>query len=293
MALIEHFAVESETELDSFLFEKLPEVKRTNIRNLVRFRGITVNNRTVVRCNHALKPGDKVSVTLGQRKGAKPRLPPGLEIVYEDSAVLLVNKPEGLLTVATANEQQDTLHRFLDDYVQAGDRKGDGRVYLVHRLDRETSGLIIFAKTGIARRELKENWKNFEKRYLAVVEGPMVQPKGTISSFLDEDKSLRVYSGPRTESSKLAVTHFTVQQTSRRYSLLELILETGRKNQIRVHCADIGHPIVGDTKYGSKADPIKRIALHSYKFYFDHPVTKRRMQFTCDLPEDVRKLMKK
>ncbi|MBI5094983.1 MAG: RluA family pseudouridine synthase [Candidatus Hydrogenedentes bacterium] len=287
----DRFTVESADELGPFLFARLPEMKHTNIRNLVRFRAVTVNGRVITRCNHALNAGDKVKITFGKHRSTVPRLPAGLEIAHEDSAVLLVNKPAGLLTVSTDSEQDETLHRYLDDYIRVTEPKGEGRVYLVHRLDRETSGLIVFAKNAIARRELKENWKQTEKKYLAVVDGVVVQTTGTIRSYLEEDRALKVFSGPRTDTSKLAVTHFKVLQTTRRYTLLELTLETGRKNQIRVHCADIGHPVVGDAKYGGPSSPAKRLALHSHVFEFVHPVTRRRMRFESPLPEALKKLI--
>lgn len=278
-------------DLGEFLFAHLSEVKHAKLRNLVRFRAVMVNGRVITRCNHALNPGDRVEVALGQRRSVIPKLPAGLDIVHEDAAVLLVNKPAGLLTVSTDSEQGETLHRYLNDYVRVTEPKGEHRVYLVHRLDRETSGLIIFAKNAIARRELKEHWKETEKKYLAVVEGVVLQTTGTIRSYLEEDRALKVYSGPRTETSKLAVTHFKVLRTTKRYSLLEVTLETGRKNQIRVHCADIGHPIVGDAKYGGPSSPVKRLALHSHVFEFTHPVTKRRMRFESPLPDSLKRLV--
>jgi 23S rRNA pseudouridine1911/1915/1917 synthase len=211
-------------------------------------------------------------------------LPKGLAVLYEDKDILVVDKPAGLLAVATEREKTRTAHSILTEYI----RKGCGRcrkyLYVVHRLDRDTSGTLIFAKSEEAKLRLQDRWKQTEKKYLAVVHGRCEKSSGTITSYLAEDKKYNVYTTSDSSKGKLSQTAYCVLRMTKRYSLLELVLLTGRKNQIRVHLADIGHPIVGDTKYGKEDDPQPRMALHARSISFKHPFNGKELSFTADVP---------
>lgn len=209
----------------------------------------------------------------------------GIEIVYEDKDLMVVDKPEGLLTVATELEKTRTAHAVLTDYIRAGCGRSKKRLFVVHRLDRETSGLLIFAKSEEAKFRLQERWKENDKKYLAIVHGVCEKKTGTITSYLAEDSDYTMYSTPDAGKGKLATTEYRVLRTAKKYSLLEVTLHTGRKNQIRVHLAGIGHPIVGDTKYGRPDDKQPRMALHARALSFKHPFTGRVLSFTSAVPD--------
>ncbi len=208
----------------------------------------------------------------------------GLAILYEDKDILVVDKPAGLLTVATEREKSRTVHSILTDYIRTGCGRSKKRIFVVHRLDRDTSGLLIFAKSEEAMLRLKDEWKQTEKKYLAVVHGRCETSSGTIESYLAEDKAYNVYSTANRTKGRLSRTAYTVIKRTKRYSLLEVVLLTGRKNQIRVHLAGIGHPIVGDVKYGQEDDQQPRMALHARSISFRHPYSGRQMTFKSDVP---------
>jgi len=216
----------------------------------------------------------------------------GLTIIYEDRDIIVINKAAGLLTMGTDREKQKTAHYLLNQYVKKGNERSKNRIYIVHRLDRDTSGLLVFAKSENAKHFLQENWKTFSKKYYAVVHGHPDENEDVITSYLMENKALRVYSTRDKENGKLAKTAYTVINESENFSLLELELLTGRKNQIRVHLYDIGHPVVGDKTYSDDAKEFKRLALHSAYLSIQHPVTKKEMVFTTGLPDYFKKLMK-
>ncbi len=218
-------------------------------------------------------------------------LPKGLAILYEDKDIIVVDKPEGLLTVATEREKARTAQSILTDYIRMGCGRSRKRVYVVHRLDRDTSGVLIFAKSEEAMLRLKEQWKQTEKKYLAVVHGRCEKNSGTITSYLAEDKAYNVYSTSDRTKGKLSQTFYTVLRRTKHFSLLEIILLTGRKNQIRVHLAGIGHPIVGDTKYGQEHDEQPRMALHARSISFKQPFTGVQLAFQSEVPPFFTKLV--
>ncbi|MBN1142055.1 MAG: RluA family pseudouridine synthase [Deltaproteobacteria bacterium] len=218
------------------------------------------------------------------------RLPHGLVILYEDRELMVVDKPAGLLTVATVHEKSRTVHSILTEYFRAGCGKSRKRLFIVHRLDRDTSGLLLFAKSEEAMYRLKANWPQTEKKYLAVVHG-VCEPSGTITSRLAEDEDYFVFSTSEDGQGRLARTDYCLLKVKRNLSLLEVVLLTGRKNQIRVHLAEIGHPIVGDTKYGKKDDLEPRMALHARFLSFPHPFSGRRLSFEAPAPEFFSRLM--
>lgn len=211
-------------------------------------------------------------------------LPKGLLVLYEDKDLLVVDKPTGLLTVATPTEKTRTAHFVLTDYIRKGCGRSQKRLFVVHRLDRDTSGTLIFAKSEEAKFRLQEQWKQTEKKYLAVVHGKLEKTSGTITSYLAEDDNYNVYSTSDSTKGRLSHTAYTVLKETKGLSLLEVVLLTGRKNQIRVHLAGIGHPIVGDTKYGKADDSFARLALHARSISFKHPFSKKQLTFEAEVP---------
>lgn len=226
------------------------------------------------------------------KKPSKKHTPPGLAIMYEDKDIIVVNKVHGLLTVATENEREHTAYFLLTDFVKKGNSKSKNRVYIVHRLDRDTSGVIVFAKTTQAKNSLQKNWPSFSKVYYAVVDGTLKDQKGTITSYLAENSNFKVYSTKNEEEGKLAKTGYEVVNASSQYSLLKINLFTGRKNQIRVHLAEHGNPVVGDRMYGTKEKGIKRLALHAASLTFKHPFTDEEMTFETNIPPYFKELVK-
>jgi RluA family pseudouridine synthase len=226
-----------------------------------------------------------------KKRPTNKHLPKGLEILYEDKDLLVADKPAGLLTVATATNKTRNAYYFLTDYVRKGNPKSRNRIFTVHRLDQWTSGVILFAKSEEIKLRLQARWKDTEKKYLAVVHGRLRKKEGIISSYLAENKAFVVYSTSDPEKGKLARTAYKVLKESRRFSLLELALLTGRKNQIRVHLADEGHPVVGDRKYGKPDDSFRRLALHAKSISFEHPVTGKHLAFVSPPPDYFRWLL--
>lgn len=216
--------------------------------------------------------------------------PSGLPILYEDRDVIVVEKPGGLLTIGTDRDKTRTVHTILNEYVRKGDPRSRNRVYIVHRLDRETSGILVLARSEAAKAFLQGHWEETDKRYLTVVHGSLSQKVGTISSYLAENSALTVYSTPDSALGKLSHTEYTVLKEARGLSLLEVHLLTGRKHQIRVHLSEQGHPVVGDRKYG-RNDGYNSLALHARSLSFTHPVTGRRLTFTTAIPDVITRLV--
>jgi len=214
----------------------------------------------------------------------------GMEILHEDRDIIVVNKAAGLLTMGTGRDGGRTAHAALMDYVQKGNYKSRERVYIVHRLDRDTSGALVFARSEEAKAKLQDNWKSAEKIYLAFVEGHPDPEEDTISSYLVESDARRVYATKDQKAGRLSETHYKVVKHVGKRALLEVRLLTGRKNQIRVHLADKGWPIVGDAKYGRKIRDNKRLALHSYVLSIDHPYHGERMTFTAPIPDTFHRM---
>lgn len=208
----------------------------------------------------------------------------GLAILYEDKDILVVDKPEGLLTVSTPTEKRRTAHFILTEYIRKGCGRSRKDLFVVHRLDRDTSGTLIFAKSEEAMLRLKAQWKQTEKKYLAVVYGKCEKTSDTITTYLAEDDDYNVYSTPDSTKGRLSQTVYTVLRETKNFSLLEVTLLTGRKNQIRVHLAGIGHPIVGDTKYGKYDDQRARMALHARSISFKHPFSGKKLAFEAEVP---------
>ena len=215
---------------------------------------------------------------------SKKHQPKGLTILFEDRDILVVNKTNGLLTVSTDREKEKTAYFLLNDYVRKGNARSKNRVFIVHRLDRDTSGVLVFAKNEKAKRYLQDKWKEFEKIYFAVVYGKLQEKDGLITSYLLENKAHRMYSVNDSAKGKFSKTGYKVVKESKKFSLIEINLFTGRKNQIRVHFSEKGHPLVGDKIYGKIDKGIKRLALHAASITLSHPFTKEKMIFEAEPP---------
>lgn len=210
--------------------------------------------------------------------------PPGLSILYEDWDILVADKAHGLLTVSTDAGEEKTAYYLLNEYVRKGNQKSHNRIFIVHRLDKDTSGVIVFAKSERAKRFLQDEWHTFTKTYYALVHGALPDKKGVITSYLAENSAFKMYSVSDPKKGALARTAYTVVQESKQYSLIEIDLITGRKNQIRVHLADQGTPVVGDRKYGTHHKRARRLALHASRLRVRHPHSKEELVFEAKLP---------
>jgi 23S rRNA pseudouridine1911/1915/1917 synthase len=280
------FRVESRCQLLSYLLGPPAALSRKEAKQLLRFGAVTVQQRQNVRHDMKLEPGDLVTISTAKRGPDAEVALHGLKIVHLDEAIVVVDKPAGLLSMGSPREKERTAHRILNDYLKAQTKSLSQQAFIVHRLDRETSGLMLFARIERIQAALQQNWKSVTKKYLAMVEGTPPSAAGTLMDRLLEDKSLRVR---RVEKGgELAVTHYRVLGEHRKRSLLELELETGRKNQIRVQLAALGHPIVGDRKYGANTGAARRLLLHSYELSFSHPVSGAPMKFLSAPPAPMR-----
>ena len=283
--------VSAPAELLAYLFAAWPQEKKKQIRTWLKFQSVTVNGRPISQFNHPLKKGDVVSVRTDRFAVPKTKLGAGMKVFFEDAHIIVIHKPSGLLSIASEAEPEKTAYFQLTEYLRLGNPRARERVWIVHRLDRETSGLMVFAKTPEAKEILQKGWDQAEKRYEAVVEGKLPAEKGTFESDLNETNPFKVFSSPPTEFTRHAVTHYRVLAKSTWRSLVELTLETGRRHQIRVHLKDAGCPIVGDEKYGAKSDPAKRLGLHACMLEFPHPVTREELRFESPLPKELARLV--
>lgn len=274
-----------------YMFTSWPQLKKKQIRTWLKHHAVTVNGRAITRFDHALLPGDVVAIRTDRFARPANILASGMKIFHEDAQIIVIEKPSGLLSMASQVESEKTAYFQLNDYVRRGDLRSQERVWIVHRLDRETSGVMVFARTARAKETLQSGWDRAEKRYEAVVEGAPPSGSGTFESDLDESHPAIVRitrAGPETRH---AVTHYRVVTRGRRRALVELTLETGRRHQIRVQLADAGCPIVGDRKYGARSDPAKRLALHACRLGFDHPTTGEPLRFESPLPKELARLL--
>ncbi len=256
---------------------------RTKVKQLMKHRAVKVNGKAAKGIDYLLRKGDTVSVRK-DKKESKTIQMLGIKIEYEDDDLIVIEKPAGLLTIASETEKTRTAYYQLNEFLKLRTPRSRERIFIVHRLDRDTSGLIVFAKNEKVKQTLQQGWKEVEKRYYALVEGTPVKKEDEIMSRLSETKSLKVYSDRHSDGAKLSKTKYRVIRTGCEYSLLDILLETGRKNQIRVHLSDIGHPVAGDKKYRAKTNPIGRLGLHSYLLMFKHPVSGAPLRFESKLP---------
>lgn len=276
------FKVTENALLMEFLMMQMPGKSRNKIKFLLSNKQVLVEGEQISQFNHPLTPGQNVEISKVRVESKKKSKE--LNIVFEDDELLVVEKPAGLLSISTDKEKRATVYSLLSDYVKEED--GENKVFVVHRLDRETSGLMLFAKSEEVKYHLQEMWEStvLERTYIAVVEGIPKEFKGVITSYLVEGKTFKVHSSQNPKYGKKAITNFETLKNGRDYSLLKVNLETGRKNQIRVHMQDIGHSIVGDKKYGAFSSPIKRLGLHAQQLSFIHPISGKKMFFETEIP---------
>ncbi len=282
----DHYVVEQEAPLLEWLLAHVKGSK-TKIKATLQGRGIRVNGKTVTQFDYPLTPGMKIGVSKTKRNDLfKSRY---VKIVFEDQYLIVVEKNIGILSMAAGHKSLN-VKSVLDDYFRKS--KQGCTAHVVHRLDRDTSGLMVYAKDMETEQILEHNWHDivYDRRYVAVVSGEMEQDGGTIANWLKDNAAYVTYSSPVDNGGKYAVTHFHTLNRTTEHSLVEFSLETGRKNQIRVHCADMGHPVCGDVKYGNGDDPLHRLCLHAYMLCFYHPVTHERMEFQTMIPSAFKSL---
>ncbi|MEK4343856.1 MULTISPECIES: RluA family pseudouridine synthase [Paenibacillus] len=277
------FTVNEPSELLPFLLLHITGRGRNAIKSILSRGQVAVNGKVVTQHNFQLHPGQ--TVTIDQEKPVQVAEMIGLTIVHEDDDLIIIQKDAGLLSIATAEENELTAYRQLMEHVRISNPKN--RIFVVHRLDRDTSGVMMFAKSERIQQALQTTWKDTvkERSYVALVEGAVKRPEGTVSSWLKETSTLKMYSSPHEGDGLHAITHYKLIQANRHFSLLEVKLETGRKNQIRVHMADIGHPIAGDKKYGAETKTVGRLGLHARVLSFIHPTTGELMTFESPIPK--------
>ncbi len=283
----EYKVVEAMPLLD-FLRKQLHGISDNRLKDILKGRGIAVDRKTVTQYNYELQPGNVVRVSKHRRKTELDNK--WLQVVYEDKDIIVINKQAGILSMA-ATAKQFCVKTVLDEYFDK--RHFKCHAHVVHRLDRETSGLMVYAKSIEAAQILQSDWKQFcfDRRYIAVLHGRMEKEGGTVESWLKDNKVFTTFSSDTDNGGKYAVTHYHKLKSSNRYSLVEMRLETGRKNQIRVHMSDLGHPIVGDIKYGGSPSPAKRMCLHAYRLFLYHPITRERLEFETPFPTPFTRLL--
>ena len=285
----DHYVVEEPMPLLEWLLQNVQQSK-SKIKATLQGRGIKVNGKTVSQFDFPLECGMKVAVSKTKRnqQGFKNRW---VKIVYEDKWLIVVEKAEGILSMAAGHSTLN-VKTVLDDYFKKSRQKCTAHV--VHRLDRDTSGLMVYAKDMETEQILEHHWHDivYDRRYVAVCSGEVMQDEGTIENWLKDNKAYVTYSSPVDNGGKYAITHWHVLARTAEHSLVEFKLETGRKNQIRVHSADMGHPVCGDVKYGNGDDPLHRLCLHAWLLCFHHPVTGEPMEFETPLPTTFKKLFK-
>lgn len=281
------FEIKEDCTLMPFLLQAMQDQSRNSVKSLLAHKLVQVNNRLTTQFDTPLKPGD--TVTVGMNKSAAPFHHSMLNIVYEDNDLIVVEKASGLLSMGTERDKTKTAYHILNDYVKSKNPRN--HVLILHRLDKETSGIMMFAKNLKTQEILQKNWNEMilERKYVAILEGCPREERGQVKSYITENKAFVVHSA---RDGKLAITNYTVLKSNRQYSLVELNLETGRKNQIRVHMQELGNPVAGDKKYGATKDPIRRLALHAFKLHFTHPITGKEMKFETPIPSKFTSLFK-
>ena len=283
------YTVEEDAQLLDWLIANLKGLSRNKVKDTLHGRGIKVNGKIVTQFDYPLTRGMKISVSKSKKNDTfKSRY---VNLVYEDPYLVVIEKKPGILSMAAGHKSLN-VKTVLDDYFRQTKQRCTAHV--VHRLDRDNSGLMVYAKDMQTEQTLEHEWHNivYDRRYVAVVSGEMEEDEGTIANWLKDNKAYVTYSSPVDNGGKYAVTHFHVLDRTTEHSLVEYKLETGRKNQIRVHSADMNHPVCGDVKYGNGDDPIHRLCLHAYMLHFFHPVTRARMEFDTPIPSQFRMLFK-
>ena len=279
---MEKYIVKENEILIEFLKKTFSNLSKNNVKSLLHNEKVFVNGNMTTKYNYELNVGDTVEI---REKVAK-----NIDIIYEDKDIIVINKPSGLLTVATEKEKNKTAYHLVMEYLKKKNK--NNRIFVIHRLDKDTSGIIMFAKNERAKHLYQDNWNDIVKKrcYYAVIDGKMENKEGMIKSYLKENGNM-VYS-VKDRSGKLAITEYKVLKERKNISLLDINLKTGRKNQIRVHMKENKTPILGDLKYGEKSKLINRLALHAYKLELANPVTKKLLTFEINMPNEFKMLFK-
>lgn len=282
------FEVKEEIILMQFLIQNLKHKSRDNVKSLLRNKMILVNGKTVTQFNHPLQPGNRVEIN--RETATEGTINRKLTILYEDDYIIVIDKHAGLLSIASDREKDLTAYSILSTHVKL--QNPSGKIFVVHRLDRDTSGVMMFAKSEKVQSIMQTDWRSNvrERTYMAVVEGKVEEPEGKIKSYIYESKALVMHSSQNPDRGELAITRFKTKKSNNDYSLLEITLETGKKNQIRIHMQEMGHSIAGDKKYGATGNPIGRLGLHASVLAFVHPITGKDMRFESKMPAKFRRL---
>ena len=279
------FIVDKEINLLDAIFDFKKDLSKKSIKSFIKNKMIKVNDKVITNNSYMLSKNDVVEICYEKRIIPKY----DLDILYEDEYLIAINKPCGLLSISNDKEKDITAYRMVSDYVKSNNKRNF--IFVVHRLDQDTSGVLLFCKNEKIRDRMQENWNTVVKKrgYIALVDGKM-NGNGTIRSFLMEDRRQFVYSS-KSGQGKEAITHYEVIKNNNNYSMLQVFIDTGRRNQIRVHLSEHGFPIVGDKKYRCKSNPVKRLCLHANMLEFIHPVSKKLISIKCDVPEEFKKLI--
>jgi 23S rRNA pseudouridine1911/1915/1917 synthase len=279
---IQTYPVKQSGILIDFLRAELKNMSRNNIKSLLTRKQVMVDGAPISQYNFVLTPGDIVMI--GKYSATEKKLPTPT-ILYEDAEILVIDKPTGLLTIASDNEKSETAFRVMMDYVREKDPQA--RLYVVHRIDRDTSGVLMFCKNETLRDDMQKQWNSIvsKRGYYAIVDGIPVEKKKTIHTWLHKTTTQLMYSRQyEDDEGKEAITHYVVKKELKNHAFLDVKIDTGRKNQIRVHLKELGHPVIGDDKYHAETNPIKRLGLHAYALELVHPVTEKKLNFFSPLP---------
>ena len=279
---LKEYPVKKESELLEFLLETFKDQSRNSVKSLLGSRRVTVDGAPVTQFNFKLVPGDIVIIS---KEAIRKKVRSNLPIIFENEEMIVINKPSGLLSIASDKEKGSTAYRIVTDYVQQKDKHN--RIYVVHRLDEDTSGVLMFVKNPKLQDALTNHWNELvsKRGYYAIVEGEMEKDCGTVQSYLKMNAQNMMYSSKKKGDGKLSITHYKVIKKNKDYTLLDVNIDSGRKNQIRVHMGDLGHHVIGDDKYGNPVNPLKRLGLHAYCLEITHPFTKKKLKFSSPMPD--------
>ena len=289
---LKQFVIKEPCELLEFLLITFKDQSRNSVKSLLGSHRVSIDGAPVTQFNFKLYPGDTIIISNSPiRKKTRSNLP----IIYEDNDLIVINKPTKLLSVPSDNEKGSTAFRMVNDYLQQKDKHN--RAFIVHRLDEDTSGVLMFAKNDKMAKALTDgdNWNNLTKKrgYYAIIEGQLDKKEGTITSYLKKNSQNLMYSSKKKGDGQYAVTHYKVMKENALYSLVDVNIDTGRKNQIRVHFGDLGHHIIGDDKYGEPSNPLKRLGLHAYELDIVNPLNGKLMKFKAPMPKEFEYLFTK
>lgn len=275
--------VQKKDNLFNYLRNNINNKSKNNIKSLLKRELISVNNKTITKYDYPLKINDIIVIN-----DCYTTKEDTLKIIYEDNNIIVIDKPTKILTISNSREKENTLYRKVSDYL----RKEKEKVFIIHRLDYDTSGVIMFAKNQKIQKLYQDNWNNIAKKreYIAIVEG-ITDDKGHIESYLKQSKTLEVYSS-KNKDGLFSITDYEKIKNNNKYSMLKVLISTGRRNQIRCHMKDINHPLVGDFRYNAKTNPCKRLMLHATTLVIEDPLTKKTLTFTSNLPKEFNEIIK-